>query len=68
MNKKIFGHFFIVLKNAFFNAKDKIYICLLNKFIAKEDEYYGLIEPSVEWMILHNKRFWIQPCNEEENE
>ena len=54
------------VRNTILNLKNKTYIWFLNKFIAKEDEYYGIEKPSVEWMILHNKTFWIQPCNEEE--
>lgn len=54
------------MKDVFLNVKNKIYLWFLNKFIAKEDEVYGFVEPTIEWMNLHNKRFWIQPCNEEE--
>ncbi|MCR2050379.1 hypothetical protein NSB25_24355 [Acetatifactor muris] len=54
------------LKDAFFNVKGKLFLWSLNNFIAKEDEYYGFVKPSPEWMTLHNKKFWIQPCNEEE--
>lgn len=53
-------------KDLLFNVKNKIYLWYLNKFVAKEDEYYGFVEPSSEWMIMHNKKFWIKPCNEEE--
>lgn len=49
------------------NIRDKVYIWFLNKFVAKQDEYYGLTEPTTEWMILHNKKFWIQPCKKENN-
>ena len=59
---------FSILRNAFFNAKYKAYLWFLNKFIAKEDEYYGLVEPSIEWMTLHNKKFWIKPCKENEED
>lgn len=59
---------FSILRDVFFNVKDKIYLWFLNKFIAKEDEYYGFVEPSIEWMNLHNKKFWIKPCNDEEDE
>jgi len=59
---------FSILRNVFLNVKNKICLWFLNKFIAKEDEYYGLAEPSIEWMILHNKKFWIKPCNNEEDE
>lgn len=65
-NVKQLRHLFLYTKDVFFNVKNKIYLWFLNKFIAKEDEFYGFIEPSTEWMILHNKKFWIQPCNEEE--
>lgn len=51
-------------KDVFFNIRTKILLWFLNKFVAKEDEYYALTEPSNEWMTLHNKKFWIQPCNE----
>ena len=54
------------VKNIFLKVKNKVYLWFLNKFIAKEDEYYGFIEPSTEWMSLNNKKFWIQPCSEEE--
>ena len=56
-------HSFIKAKGAIFNIKNKVYLWFLNKFVAKEDEYYGLAEPSTEWMSLHNKKFWLQPCN-----
>ena len=67
-NIKQLRHLFLDIKDVFFNVKDKIYLCFLNKFIAKEDEFYGLSEPSAEWMILHNKKFWIKPCNDKEDE
>lgn len=57
---------FTNIKDTFFNVKNKMYLWFLNKFIAKEDEFYGFTEPSHEWMVLHNKKFWIQPCNEED--
>lgn len=57
-------HPFIKMRGVFLNIKNKIYLWFLNKCVAKEDEYYGFVEPSVEWMILHNKKFWIRPCNE----
>lgn len=53
--------FFNSAKEIYENVKAKTYIWLLNKFVAKGDEYYGFTEPSPEWMIMHNKRFWIQP-------
>lgn len=54
-------------KDLFLNIKKKVYLWFLNKVVAKEDEYYGFYEPSLEWMISNNKKFWIQPCNEEEH-
>lgn len=53
-------------RDLLFHVKNKIYLWFLNKFVAKEDEYYGYVEPSTEWMTMHNKKFWIKPCNEEE--
>lgn len=61
---KMLWHPFISIKDVFLNLKNKVYLWFLNKLIAKEDEYYGFTEPSMEWMTLHNKKFWIQPCNE----
>lgn len=52
------------LKNVILNVKDKIYLWFMNKFVAKEDEYYGFTEPSTEWMNLNNKKFWILPYRE----
>ena len=63
MNK--FKQYLHLLKGVFLNVKNKIYLWFLNKFIAKEDEYYGFVEPQIEWMISHNKKFWIQPYDEE---
>lgn len=54
------------INDIFTNVKDKLNLWFLNKFIAKEDEYYGLVEPTIEWMNLHNKKFWIQPINNED--
>ncbi len=54
------------VKDVYINAKNKVYLWFLNKFIAKEDEHYGFTEPSTEWMSRNNKKFWIQPCGEEE--
>lgn len=68
MNNKRFWHSTIKGKNVFLNIKDKIYLWFLNKFIAKEDEYYGFTEPSIEWMNMNKKKFWIQPCNNEVEE
>lgn len=65
-NKKCQNPSLITGKDLLFNVKNKIYLWYLNKFVAKEDEYYGFVEPSSEWMIMHNKKFWIKPCNEEE--
>jgi len=62
MNNMESGHPYLNVKDVFLNVKNKIYLWILNKFVAKEDEYYGLSEPSTEWMTLHNKKFWIQPC------
>lgn len=56
------------VKDIFLNVKNKVYLWFLNKFVAKEDEYYGFTEPSTDWMNLHNKKFWIQPCNESDEE
>lgn len=67
MNNKITWHPFIK-GDVFLNMKNKIYLWFLNKCVAKEDEYYGFAEPSAEWMTLHNKKFWIQPCNESNEE
>jgi type I restriction-modification system DNA methylase subunit len=63
MNK--FKQYLHLLNGVFLNVKNKIYLWFLNKFIAKEDEYYGFVEPQTEWMISHNKKFWIQPYHEE---
>lgn len=65
-NNKNFWHLSLNVKDAFFNVKNKVYLWFLNTFVAEEDEFYGLTEPPHEWMISHNKKFWIQPCNEEE--
>lgn len=56
--------YFKKLKNVILNVKDKIYLWFMNKFVAKEDEYYGFTEPSTEWMNLNNKKFWILPYSE----
>lgn len=58
----------INIKDVFFNVKNKVYLWFLNQFVAKEDEYYGLTEPSGQWMNLNNKKFWIQPYNESNEE
>lgn len=54
------------MKEIILNIKNKIYLWFLNKFVAKGDEYYGFSEPSPEWMIMNNKKFWILPLNEED--
>lgn len=61
-------NFFKDMKNVFLNTKNKIYLWFLNKFVADADEYYSITEPPIEWMTIHNKTFWIQPCKEEELE
>lgn len=63
MNSKTIWHPSMNLKDVFINVKNKIYLWFLNRYVAKEDEYYSFIEPSAEWMTLHNKKIWIQPCN-----
>ena len=63
---KMFWHLSLNMKDVFLNVKNKVYLWFLNKFVAKEDEYYGFIEPSPEWMSRNNKKFWIQPCSEGE--
>lgn len=61
---KMSWHPSLKAKDVFINIKNKIYLWFLNKFVAKEDEYYGFTEPSEQWMNLNNKIFWIQPCSE----
>ena len=34
---------------------------LLNTFVANEDEYYSLTEPTTEFMNENGYTFWIQP-------
>ena len=65
-DSKMFWHLSLNMKDVYLNVKNKVYLWFLNKFVAKEDEYYGFIEPSTEWMSRNNKKFWIQPCSEEE--
>lgn len=51
------------IKDFLRSFKKKAQIWLLNKFLAKNDEYYSQDEPPIEWMKTHGKRFWMQPIN-----
>lgn len=68
MNNNQFWHPSFGVKDVLFNVTNKIYLWFLNHFVARPDEYYSLTEPSIEWMNLHNKLFWIQPCKENTQE
>ncbi len=55
------------MKKNILNIKNKVYLWFLNNFIAKSDEYYDFTEPSREFMVMNNKKFWIQSLNINEN-